>query len=201
VLVVDDHPLVSHGLAKIIGQDERMAVVAEAHDGASGIEAFRRHLPDVTLMDLMLPDMAGTEAMARILREFPDARILILSSSEGDADIFRALHGGAWGYLLKGTSGKDLIESIHKTHAGHRHLHPSLAMKVAGYISVGGLSVREVEVLSLVAEGLSNKRIADQLCIAENTVKMHVKNILGKLNAADRTQAVTIALRRGILHL
>jgi DNA-binding NarL/FixJ family response regulator len=200
-MVVDDHPLVSQGLAKIIDQHNSMSVVAEAHDGASGIEAFRAHAPDVTLMDLMLPDMQGTEAMARILREFPSARILILSSSEGDADIFRALQSGAWGYLLKGTSGKDLIESILKTHAGERYLHPSLAMKVADYVSVGGLSVREVEVLSLVAEGLSNKRIADKLFIAENTVKMHVKNILGKLNAADRTQAVTIALRRGILHL
>ncbi len=201
VLVVDDHPLVSQGLAKIIDQNERMQVIAEAHDGASGIEAFRKHAPDVTLIDLMLPDMQGTEAMVRILREYPGARILILSSSEGDADIFRALQSGAWGYLLKGTSGKDLIESIQKTHAGERHLHPSLAMKVADYVSVGGLSVREVDVLSLVAEGLSNKRIADKLHIAENTVKMHVKNILGKLNAADRTQAVTIALRRGILHL
>lgn len=201
VLVVDDHPLVSQGLSRIIDQKEGMSVVAEAHHGTGGIEAFRKHLPDVTLMDLMLPDMSGTEATARILQEFPRARILILSSSEGDADIFRALQGGAWGYLLKGTSGKELIESIRRTHAGERRLHPALAVKVAGYVSVGGLSVREVEVLGLVAEGLSNKRIADKLFIAENTVKMHVKNILGKLSAADRTQAVTIALRRGILHL
>ncbi|MDE1154711.1 MAG: response regulator transcription factor [Acidobacteriaceae bacterium] len=201
VLIVDDHPMVSQGLARIIEQKEGMSVVAEAHDGVSGIEAFRQHRPDVTLMDLMLPDMSGTEAVQAILREFPSARVLILSSSEGDADIYRALERGAWGYLLKGTSGKELVESISRAHGGERSLHPSLAMKVAGYVSVGGLSVREVEVLTLVAEGLSNKRIADRLSIAENTVKMHLKNILGKLNAADRTQAVTIALRRGILHL
>jgi len=201
ILVVDDHPMVSQGLSKMIDQREGMTVVAEAQDGSSGIEAFRKHVPDVTLMDLMLPDMPGTEAVKQIVREFPQARVLMLSSSEGDADIYRALQAGAWGYLLKGTSGRELIDSIRRTHAGERHLHPSLATKVAGYISVGGLSAREVEVLTLVADGLSNKRIADKLFIAENTVKMHVKNILGKLSATDRTQAVTIALRRGILHL
>ena len=201
VLVVDDHPMVSQGLSKMIDQREGMTVVAEAQDGISGIEAFRKYAPDVTLMDLMLPDMPGTEAVKQIVREFPQARVLMLSSSEGDADIYRALQAGAWGYLLKGTSGRELLDSIRRTHAGERHLHPSLATKVAGYISVGGLSAREVEVLTLVADGLSNKRIADKLFIAENTVKMHMKNILGKLSATDRTQAVTIALRRGILHL
>ncbi len=201
VLLVDDHPLVSQGLAKIIEQQPDMTVVAEAHNGSGGVAAFREHAPDVTLMDLMLPDMPGTEAVARILREAPQARVLMLSSSEGDADIYRALQSGAFGYLLKGISGRELIDGIRRAHAGEWHMDASVAMKVAGYVSAGGLSAREVEVLGLVANGQSNKRIGDSLHIAENTVKMHLKNILVKLNAADRTQAVTIALRRGILHL
>lgn len=201
VLIVDDHPLVRHGLSGIINQQSDMLVVAESARGREAIQHFRTHLPDLTIMDMRLPDIHGVEAIKTIVNEFPLARIVVLSSYEGDADIRAGLKAGAKAYLLKGMDSKELLEEIRCVHAGKKRVHPVVAAKLGEFLSEDNLTQREVEVLRLVAEGNSNKEIAQRLFISEDTVKMHVRNILSKLGANDRTQAVTTALRRGIVQL
>ncbi|HEV2964397.1 MAG TPA: response regulator transcription factor [Candidatus Angelobacter sp.] len=201
VLIVDDHPLVRQGLAGIIQQQHDMTVIAEASCGREAIEHFRTHRPDLTVMDLRLPDMSGVEAMRSILHEFPDARIVILSSYEGDADIRAGLEAGARSYFLKGMDSKELVEEIRLVNAGKKRIPPAVAARLTEYLADDSLTKREIEVVKLIAGGKSNKEIGKLLFISEDTVKMHVKNILSKLQASDRTQAVTIALRRGIVQL
>ena len=201
ILIVDDHPLVRHGLSGIINQQPDMVVVAESSCGREAIQHVRLHLPDLTVMDMRLPDIHGVEAIKTIVAEFPEARIVILSSYEGDADIRAGLKAGAKAYLLKGMESKELLEEIRCIHAGKRRIHPTVAAKLGEFLTEDNLTQREVEVLRLVADGNSNKEIAQRLFISEDTVKMHVRNILSKLGANDRTQAVTTALRRGIVQL
>ncbi len=201
ILSVDDHPMVREGLAGIINRQSDMTLVAEAATGQEGIRQHRTHLPDLTLMDLRLPDMTGTDAMRAILTEVPNARVVMLSSYEGDMDIKRALQAGALGYLLKGMEGRELLEEIRLVHSGKRHVPPLIAAKMVEHFTDDALTRREVEVLEQVAAGNRNKEIAFKLSIAEDTVHAHVKSILSKLNASDRTHAVMIGLRRGILHL
>lgn len=201
VLIVDDHPLVRHGLFGIINQQADMVVVSESTCGREAIQHFRAHLPDLTIMDMRLPDIHGVEAIKAIMNEFPQARIVVLSSYEGDADIRAGLKAGAKAYLLKGMDSKELLEEIRCVHAGKKRVHPMVAAKLGEFLSEDNLTQREIEVLKLVADGNSNKEIAQRLFIAEDTVKMHVRNILSKLGANDRTQAVTTALRRGIVQL
>lgn len=201
ILCVDDHPMVREGLAGIIGRQSDMSLVAEAPTGQEAIRQYRTHLPDITLMDLRLPDMTGIEAMRKILAEAPSARILMLSSYEGDMDIKSALLAGAQGYMLKGMEAKELLEEIRLVHSGKRHISLNVAAKMAEHFTGDPLSPREIEVLQLVATGNRNKEIAFTLSVAEDTVHSHMKNILSKLDAHDRTHAVIIGLRRGILHL
>jgi two-component system NarL family response regulator len=201
VLIVDDHPLVRRGLSGIIDQQADMIVVAEASCGREAIQLFRTHLPDLAVMDMRLPDIHGVEAIKVILSEFPAARIVILSSYEGDADIRAGLKAGAKAYLLKGMESKELLEEIRSIHAGKKRIHPAVAAKLGEFLTEDNLTPREIEVLRLVADGNSNKEIAQRLFISDDTVKMHVRNILSKLGANDRTQAVTTALRRGIVQL
>jgi DNA-binding NarL/FixJ family response regulator len=201
VLIVDDHPLVRHGLSGIIDQQPDMVVVAEGACGREAIQHFRLHVPDVTVMDMRLPDVHGVEAIKAILSEFPEARIVVLSSYEGDADIRAALKAGAKAYLLKGMESKELLDQIRSIHAGKKRMHPVVAARLGEFLNEDNLTPREIEVLKLVADGNSNKEIAQLLFISEDTVKMHVRNILSKLGANDRTQAVTTALRRGIVQL
>jgi DNA-binding NarL/FixJ family response regulator len=201
ILIVDDHPLVRHGLAGIIDQQPDMTVVAEASCGREAIERYRGFCPDLAVMDMRLPDFSGAEAIRIILNEFPDACVVILSSYEGDADILAGLKAGAKAYLLKGMDSSQLLEEIRLVHAGKKRIHPTVATKLGEFLPQDSLTPREIDVLRLVADGNSNKEIAQRLFIAEDTVKMHVKNFLSKLQANDRTQAVTIALRRGIIHL
>lgn len=201
VLCVDDHPMVREGLAGIIGRQPDMSLVAEAATGQDGIQQYRIHRPHVTLMDIKLPDMSGIDAMRSILREAPNACVVMLSSYEGDMDIKRALLAGAQGYLLKGIEGSELMEEIRLVHSGKRRISPVVAAKVAEHLAEDVLTPRETEVLQLVAAGNRNKEIAYSLSISEDTVHGHLKNILSKLQASDRTHAVMIGLRRGILHL
>ena len=193
--------MVREGLAGIINRQRDMSLVAEAATGRDGIQQYRMHRPDVTLMDLRLPDMNGIDAMRSILSEAPNACIVMLSSFEGDMDIKRALLAGAQGYLLKGMEGSELMEEIRLVHSGRRHVSPVVAAKLAEHLTEEFLTPREIEVLRLVAAGNKNKEIAYSLSISEDTVHGHVKNILSKLDANDRTHAVMIGLRRGILHL
>ncbi|MBV9490976.1 MAG: response regulator transcription factor [Verrucomicrobia bacterium] len=201
ILCVDDHPMVREGLAGIINRQRDMSLVAEAATGQAAIQQYQIHQPDVTLMDLRLPDMSGIDAMRSILSEAPRARIVILSSYEGDMDIKRALSAGAHGYLLKGMEASELMEEIRLVHRGKRHVSPAVAVRLAEHLTAGVLTPREIEVLQLVAAGNRNKEIAYRLSISEDTVHGHLKNILSKLDAHDRTHAVMIGLRRGILHL
>lgn len=201
VLVVDDHPLVVDGLAAIIGAQPDMTVAWQAGTGDEAVALFREHRPDVTLMDIRLPDRDGIAAITAIRSFAAQARFLVLSNHEGDEDIHRALAAGALGYLFKNTARRDVVAAIRAVAAGQRYLPPAVAMRLAERVPRADLSAREVEVLKLVAAGLRNKEIAAALGISEFTVKDHVQNILGKLHASDRTQAVTVALQRGILHL
>jgi DNA-binding NarL/FixJ family response regulator len=201
ILCVDDHPMVREGLAGVIKGQRDMSLVAEAATGQSGIQQYKLHRPHVTLMDLRLPDMSGIDAMRTILSEAPNACIVMLSSSEGDADIKRALSAGAHGYLLKGMKGSELMEEIRLVHSGKRHVSTAVAAKLAEHLTEAVLTPREIEVLQLVSAGNRNKEIAHSLSITEDTVHGHLKNILSKLGAHDRTHAVMIGLRRGILHL
>lgn len=201
VLCVDDHPLVRKGIASILANEGDMRLVAEAGNGREAVELFRVHRPDVTLMDLRMPDMDGIEASQAIRREFPEAKIIALTSYDGDQDIYRALEAGVRGYMLKEMVHTDVLRAIRTVHAGKRLMPQEVAERLSEYFPQVALTPREVEVLTFVANGLGNKEIADRLGTASGTVKMHIQNILGKLGAADRTHAVTIAIQRGILHL
>ena len=201
VLCVDDHPVVRDGLAAIINLQPDMTLAGEAATGSEALERFVELRPDIVLVDLQLPDISGFELIKRIKEKFPDARIIVLSSHEGDVDIQRALEAGALGYVAKGIVRDELLEVIRSVHSGKRRIPAAMAQKLAEHIGDEAISPREIEVLSLVAAGKRNKEIASELSIAEDTVKMHVRNILSKLQVNDRTEAVTVALRRGIIHL
>lgn len=200
ILCVDDHPIVREGLAAIIGTQSDMTVVAEAADGKAAFERYREHKPDVVVMDLRMPGGGGVEATAQIREAFPAARIIILTTYEGDEDIHRALEAGAQAYLLKDMVRKQLLDTIREVHAGKRAIPPPVAARLAEHTPRTALSPRELEVLNLVAEGLRNKEIGAKLNISEDTVKIHVKNIFTKLNVIDRTQAVVQASQRGFIH-
>jgi len=201
VLCIDDHPTVREGLATIINLQSDMALAAAAATGQEGLHQFRTLRPDITVVDLRLPGMSGFQVIEQIKEEFPNARIIVLSSHEGDVDIRRALDAGAQGYVVKGMVREELLDVIRSVHAGKKRLPAAVAQTLAEHISSDMVSSREIEVLSLISAGKRNKEIAAELSIAEDTVKMHVRNILSKLQASDRTEAVTIALRRGIIHL
>ena len=201
VLTVDDHLLLREGIAAVLEGQEDMVLVGEASNGREAVECFRRLQPNVTLMDLRMPDMSGLEAIAAIRADFPDARIIVLTTYTGDAQAAAALKAGAAGYLLKNLVRKELIETIRTVHAGKRRIPPEIATGIAEHVADDTLTNREIEVLRGVAAGKSNKLIAAELDIAEGTVKTHMKSILPKLDASDRTHAVMIALRRGILDL
>jgi len=201
ILAVDDHPLLRKGIAALVNAELDMKLVAEASNGEEAIESFRLHRPDVTLMDLQLPGVSGMEAIERILGEFPDARIIVLTTYRGDAQVLRALRVGARAYILKGHVHRELLETIHTVHAGKKRIPPDIAAELAEHATEGELSSREIEVLQLIAAGNSNKAIGDQLGIGETTVKSHVTNILSKLSANDRVHAVTIGLKRGVIAL
>ncbi|HEY8562542.1 MAG TPA: response regulator transcription factor [Pyrinomonadaceae bacterium] len=199
ILSVDDHPLLREGLLAIINSQDDMKMIAEASSGREGIEQFRAHRPDVTLMDLRLPDMSGIDAVLAIRGEFPQARIIILTTSEGDVEIQRALAAGVKGYVLKSMVRRELLDVIRLVHAGKTRLSPSIAEQIAEHYGADSLTQREIEVLQFAANGYRNKQIAFELDITEETVKFHIKNILSKLEANDRTHAVTIAIKRGII--
>ncbi len=201
ILSVDDHPLLREGIAALIGNQQDMELIAEAASGSEAIEAFRKHRPDVTLMDLRLPDMSGIDTMIAIRAEFPDARIIILTTFEGDIQIQRALQTGARAYLLKSSPPKELIDTIRQVHAGKKRIPPEIASQLAEHITDEALTNREVEVLQSIAGGNRNRDIANALFISEETVKVHIKHIMEKLGAGDRTEAVAIGIRRGIIHL
>src|ERR1700753_3789855 len=201
ILSVDDHPLLRAGVAALIGTQPDMTVVGEATSGREAIESFRNTRPDITLMDLQMPDMDGIDAILAIRSEFPNARIIVLTTYEGDALAYRALKSGARAYILKSMMRKDLLSAIRSVHAGHKHIQSEVAVQLADHAADDPLTPREVEVLIMIAEGNSNKIIADRLCITEHTVKGHVKSILSKLGASDRTHAVTLGLQRVILQL
>jgi DNA-binding NarL/FixJ family response regulator len=201
IFSVDDHPLMHEGIAALINNQADMTLVAEASKGGDALEKFRGSRPDVTLMDLRLPDMSGIDAMISILTEFPDARIIMLTMSEGDVEIRRALKAGARAYLLKTMPPKEITETIRKVHKGKKHIPAEIAAQLAEYIGDETLTARELEVLNLLSGGNRNRDIAEQLFISEETVKVHVKHIMEKLNASDRTEAVAIAHRRGIIQL
>jgi DNA-binding NarL/FixJ family response regulator len=199
VLCVDDHPLIREGIAAILEGESDMRLVGEAMNGREAIESFRRHRPDVTLMDLRMPDMDGVEAIARIRSEFSDARIIVLTSYAGDALALGALTAGASGYLLKNMLRRDMLDAIRAVHTGKRQIPREIATKIAEHASDDALTAREIDVLRHVAAGRSNKAIATELKISESTVKAHVKAILAKLDADGRTHGVMIAVKRGII--
>ena len=201
ILTVDDHPLFRQGIAAVISNQPDMLLVAEAAAGGPALQKFREYLPDITLMDLRLPDMTGIEAMIAIRSEFTEARIIMLTTFEGDVDIQRALEAGAYGYSLKSTPPKELVDAIRQVNSGKKRIPPDVARRLAEHYSDETLTTREVGVLRLVAEGNRNKDIAGRLFISEETAKVHLKHILDKLGASDRTQAVAIAVRRGIIQL
>jgi DNA-binding NarL/FixJ family response regulator len=201
ILAVDDHPLLRAGVAALIRTQPDLAIVGEASSGREAIENFRKLRPDVTLMDLQMSDMDGIDAILAIRSEFPNARVIVLTTYEGDALAYRALKAGARAYILKSMVRKDLLTAIRSVHAGQKHIQSEVAVQLADHAADDPLTTREVEVLTMIAEGNSNKIIADRLCITEHTVKGHVKSILSKLGASDRTHAVTLGLKRGILQL
>lgn len=201
VLVVDDHPLIREGIAALLRNRTDFKLVAEASDGRQAVAEFRNHLPDVTLMDLQMPEMDGVDAIIAIRSEFPKARIVVLTTYAGDVLAQRALKAGAHAYLLKNDVRKDLLETIRAVHTGRKQIDSTIASQLADHASDDALTRREVQVLGLIAAGNSNKLIADQLSITDETVKGHVSSILSKLGASDRTHAVTLALKRGIIQL
>jgi two-component system, NarL family, response regulator len=201
ILTVDDHPMLREGIAAVLGTEADMILVAEASNGREAVEQFRTHRPDVTLMDLQMPVMNGTDAILAIRKEFPDARIIVLTTYSGDAQAARALNAGASGYLLKNMVRKELVETIRTVHAGKKRIPPEIAVEMAEHHTDDALTEREIEVLREVAAGNANKVVALHLAVSEETVKAHMKNILSKLGANDRTHAVTIALKRGIIDI
>lgn len=201
VLIVDDHPLLRVGVMAVLANEADVRVVAEASNGREAVEAFRAHRPDIVLMDIQMPEMNGIEAIAGIRSEAPNARIVVLTTYKGDVSALRALRAGAVGYLLKGQLRTELVETIRAVHAGGQRIPPEIAAELAAHLGEDSLSEREIQVLRSVARGNSNKRVAAELGVSEETVKAHMKSIVSKLDANDRTHAVTIALRRGILEL
>ena len=201
ILAVDDHPVLRQGIAALIADESDMTLVAEAANGREAIQQFRAHHPDVTLMDLQMPEMNGLDAMIAIRGEFPDARIIVLTTYTGDAQALRALKAGARAYLLKNSLHKELLDTIRAVHAGRKTLSPEVSFELAEHAAEETLSPAEVRVLRLIADGNTNKQIATQLSVTEDAVKGQVRNILAKLGANDRTHAVTIALKRGFLEL
>ncbi|HEV2826872.1 MAG TPA: response regulator transcription factor [Pyrinomonadaceae bacterium] len=201
ILCVDDHPLLLEGIAVVLSAESDMVLVAEATNGRDAIEQFRMHRPDITLMDLQMPVMNGMDALVRIRQEFPDAKIIVLTTYSGDAQAVRALNAGASGYLLKNMVRKELVETIRTVHAGKKKIPPEVAMEIAEHHTDDELTEREIDVLREVAGGNANKIVAQHLKVSEETIKAHMRNILLKLGANDRTHAVTIALRRGIIEI
>ena len=201
VLCVDDHPLLREGIAAMINNQPDMILVAEASSGGEGIQKFREVRPDITLMDLRLPDMSGIDSLIAIRTEFSEARIIMLTTFEGDVEIQRALEAGARGYMLKSMPPRELVEVIRQVHAGKKRVPPQVAAHLAEHMSDEDLTAREIDVLRHIAGGNRNRDIAEQLFISEETVKVHIKHIMEKLGASDRTQAVAIGVRRGIIQL
>ena len=201
ILTVDDHPLLRKGIAALVNAEPDMKLVAEASNGKAAVNAFRSHRPDVTLMDLQMPEADGLDAIQAIREEFPEARIIVLTTYSGDMQVLRALRAGARGYILKGNVHEELLNSIRAVHAGQKRIPPDVAAELAIHATDDALTEREVDVLKLIAAGNGNKQIADQLSISEATVKARVTNILSKLGANDRAHAVTIGLTRGIIAL
>jgi DNA-binding NarL/FixJ family response regulator len=201
ILAVDDHPVLRQGIAALVGGQADMSLIGEASNGREAIQQFRAHRPDVTLMALQMPEMNGLDAMIAIRGEFPEARIIVLTTYAGDMQVLRALKAGAWGYLLKNSLHKELLETIRAVHAGRKALSTEASYQLAEHATDDALSPAEVRVLRLIAEGNANKEIAAQLAVSEETVKGQVRNILSKLNANDRTHAAMIGLKRGIIEL
>ncbi|MGD1093776.1 MAG: response regulator transcription factor [Bryobacteraceae bacterium] len=201
VLAVDDHALLRKGIAALVNAESDMKLIAEASTGVEAIKQFKHHRPDITLMDLQMPDMSGIEATVAIRQEFPEARIIVLTTYDGDMQVVRALKAGARGYLLKAKVNQELLEAIRSVHAGQKRIPSEVAAELAEHSGEDELSARELDVLRLIAAGNANKEIAARLSIGEDTVKRHVTNILSKLRASDRTHAVTIGLKRGIIEI
>jgi DNA-binding NarL/FixJ family response regulator len=201
ILTVDDHPLLREGIAAVLEAEPDMVLVAEASNGRDAIDQFRTHHPDVTLMDIQMPGMNGIDTILAIREDFPDARIIVLTTYSGDAQALRAFKAGASGYLLKNMLRKELLETVRSVHAGRKRVPPEIAIEIAEHHSDDALTEREIQVLREVAAGNANKVIADHLAISEETVKAHMRSILSKLGANDRTHAVTIALKRGIIQI
>jgi DNA-binding NarL/FixJ family response regulator len=201
VLSVDDHPLLREGIAAMVNAESDMKLIAEATNGRDAMEKFRLHRPDVTLMDLQMPALSGIDAIIGIRSEFPNARIIVLTTYAGDVQVVRALKAGARGYILKAHVRRELLDTIRAVHAGQKRIPPEVATELAEHAADEDLTSRELDVLRLIAAGNANKEIGGQLCITEETVKSHVTNILSKLGANDRTHAVTIGLKRGIIEL
>jgi len=201
ILCVDDHPLVHEGIATVIRNQPDMTLIAEAFNGRDAVQKFREHKPDVVLLDLRLPDMSGIDTMIAIRNEFPEARAIILTTFEGDAEIHRALAAGARAYVLKSMPPKELVEVIRKVHAGKKPIAPQIAAQLAEHYGDESLTQREIDVLRQIAGGNRNRDIAEKLFISEETVKVHIKHVMEKLGASDRTQAVAIGVRRGIIQL
>ncbi len=201
VMSVDDHPLLREGIVAVVNSQKDMVIVAQAATAREAVEQFRKHRPDVVLMDLRLPDMSGIDAMIAIREETPEAKVIVVTTVEGDAEITRALAGGARGYVLKSMPPKELVEVIRQVNAGKKRIPSEVAARLAEHFDGDALTAREIEVLAQVASGNRNRDIADKLFITEETVKVHIKHIMEKLDAKDRTQAVSIGIRRGIIHL
>lgn len=201
VLIADDHAIVRRGLATIINHDSEMTVIAQAEDGQQAIELYRKHQPDITLMDLRMPRMGGVEAITAICAEFKQARIAVLTTYDGDEDIYRGLQAGAQGYLLKDTKPNELLNAIRAIHSGEKYIPPTVGAKLLERMSNPELSDRELEVLRLLAKGMSNQAIGTALNISESTIKSHVNHVLNKLGVSDRTQAVITAVKRGLVSL
>lgn len=201
VFCVDDHPLMREGIAAVVRNEADMRLVGEAANGREAIQGYREYQPDITLMDLRLPDISGIDAMLAIRTDFPEARVIMLTTFEGDVEIQRSLQAGAQGYMLKNMPRKQLLDMIRKVHSGKKHIPTEIAVRLAEHLGEEELSRREIEVLQKVAGGNRNSDIADLLFISEETVKGHIKHIMEKLGASDRTEAVAIAVKRGIIHL